>query len=52
MNDVSRHQTYVNLVDLPNRVPKKKYLNGNPTIGPDTLIETFGMRGVNLKKSI
>ena len=39
-------------INLPINVPKKKYLNGRPTIGPDTLIETFGIKGVNLKNSI
>ena len=33
----------------PNRVPKKKYLNSNPTMGDTTFTETFGTRGVNLR---
>ena len=36
----------------PIRVPKKKYLNGNPTIGEATLIDTLGTKGVNLKNNI
>lgn len=43
---------YDKMKKLPNKVPKKKYLNGRPTIGPDTLIETLGINGVNLKNSI
>jgi hypothetical protein len=36
----------------PKSVPKKKYLNGSPTIGEATLTEILGIRGVNLKNSI
>jgi hypothetical protein len=35
----------------PNKVPKKKYLKGSPTIGAATLIEILGTRGVNLKNN-
>lgn len=36
----------------PIKVPMKKYLKGNPTIGADTFMETLGTKGVNLKNSI
>lgn len=40
----------VRAVAVPMRVPKKKYLKGRPTMGADTLMDTFGTRGVKRRK--
>ena len=42
----------LDISNKPNNVPKKKYLNGRPTIGAATFTETFGINGVNLKNNI